>query len=707
MNAIVKAKNRKKLPTIISIVLIFLVVLIYFGYVFKISINIPFWDEFDSLCQFIDFYINKSFPKNLTYLFGQANEHRNFSYRLTLLLQYLILGRLNFRAVILLGNLGMIWLIYLLYKLNPVFKTNLLTFIPVVLLLFVPQNELSDWGMVTWNSIIQYSLVLTSLYFLNKHGSLNFAIATFFAIIATFSFGNGMLTFVVGFIILLQKEKKSMSQITLWTAFMLVSIIFYFYHYHSATGIPSKLDVLKQPINAVLFFFTIWGNLFSALLNRELILYAIVGVLIFMFLCFLIIKKWNIIKNYPLLSSYLTFFLLTASMATISRVGLGVVEASASRYMLLPILFVAIIYILTLYCYEFNKGIMFLILASSLLLYVARIHQQHYAIVQHRDRLSEGLVSYYKDPDNTSLPYPNQKRASEILSTSIAKGYFNPPPLSVVRQTKKWIEDKIIIPETTDIQYYLDSVGSDSRMIQITGWAILKEKNKNNQRIGIILSSVKDTFFFETTIIRRMDVIEYFKKEYPDIINDCGINFSLNWKKYGIVPGNYKIGIGIIKNDQLSSYINTNQVLNLSNNPAQISGLMQSKKWIADKTIIPETTNFVYYLDSVGSDKQMIQINGWAFLKEKNIINQQIGITLSSSTDTLFFGTTLVPRIDVVEYFKKEYTDMINDCGFNFSLNWPENGIRSGQYKIGICIIKDYKLTSYANTNRVLNLNAK
>ena len=130
----------------------------------------------------------------------------------------------------------------------------------------------------------------------------------------------------------------------------------------------------------------------------------------------------------------------------------------------------------------------------------------------------------------------------------------------------------------------------------------------------------------------------------------------------------------------------------------------QKNNKIENTRIIPATNNILFNLDSIGANQKMVQIRGWAFLKDNNRNRQEIGITLISISDTLLFETIAVIRPDVVNYFKKEYRILNNNCGFNFTKNWPVNKIPPGHYQVGICIMKNKKMTSFTYTNQVFNL---
>lgn len=555
-----KILKKEKSLNLSGILISIAIVIIYFFFVFHFAYNIPFWDEYDSLLDFINYFNNKSFSESLHYLFKNSNEHRIFTHRLVFIIQYLIEGEINFKHIIIIGNLGLIWIFLILINIFSDFKENRVIYIPIALLLFIPQNQFSDWGMVTFNSIIEYALVLTSLSFLNKKGKFDFTMAILFALIATFSFGNGMLVFIVGYIILFFKNQKSLIKFSLWSLFMIIAILTYFYNYNIPNGLGSKFDAIYQPVKAFRFFFTIWGGIFSPVFNENLFLCTILGLMSFLFFSFLIIKKWSFIKKNPLLLSYFSFLFLSSIMITISRLGFGISESIASRYILLPTLFIVLIFILTIKSDGLlNNRLIFPFLFVFLTIYSIRIYKQYDSLSWHKTKLTEGLASYYFDKENTSLGYPKQKRANMILSTSIDDEFYNPPYLDELTCSPRWdgIENEIEYKD--GIKYYIDTIGISSQKLNITGWAFIDGENFRNQRIGIFLLSNSDSLILKPTIITRLDVVDYFKSKYPDIIDNCGFQLSINWKLNNISPDNYSISIGIIKDEKLIRYIRTDK----------------------------------------------------------------------------------------------------------------------------------------------------
>ena len=409
---------------------IFLVVIplgIYYFEVFSISLNIPIWDEYDLALVWMGDYLGASFQERLTLLLSKSNEHRLVPYRLAVLIDYLIFGEINFRHLIILGNIGLIGLAFVIFKLNPIFKKKPLLFVPVILLIFIPQHEIIEWGVVAISIIYLYIFVITSLFFLNKKGNGNFTISIILAIMATFSFGNGMFVFFAGFIVMFLSQRKSTIHKLIWSIVMIISITLYFSDYIFFTEATSSHGFIIRPVLNLQIFLTYFVGFLSPVLKHSPILFSIVGLVVLVYLGFLFLFKWQYMKNNPVSISILFFVLLTGASLAISRVGFGIIAASAPRYILLQVIFISVLYIISIDIYkDAGTRVFNVILFASFALYGIRLYGNIQRLKMDKMERTNGLTSYFFNPNNTSLDYPNQKKAASILDISIKSGYYKP-----------------------------------------------------------------------------------------------------------------------------------------------------------------------------------------------------------------------------------------------------------------------------------------
>lgn len=548
--------SNNKFLFFVGLILSVLPIIIYFLFVFYYAINIPFFDEYFFSLGWLNNFNKLDFPNNIMLLFIQANEHRIFTYLFSVMSQYLIFGELNYRHVIIIGNLGMFGLMYILYLLNTDFKNNPLLFIPVILLLFVPIHEITDWAMLTISGINQYLLVFASLAFLNRHGYLNFSIALILAGIVIFSFGSGMFISIAGLFILIFQDRKSLLKISTWISFMAIFIILFFldYNFHAGTGLQSKLEIINQPFQGIIFFLTFFGSIIIPFVGENYFLLPFAGLIIIIFLIYLLWKNRRLINQNSLAYSYLLFILLSIILATISRFGYGIYGSSTPRYALRSTLFIIVIYIITVgQRKKIKSTYIYLILIMSFILYGARVYYNNTKLSLHKTTLIEDISSYYEDPSTSSLSAPDTKIGAELLTNAIEKGYYVPPTISELYPEISLLRNYKTNDNTHNIIMHIDYLNENHVLLKISGWAFLKETNRKSLKIGIVLLSNANKFVFSTKVVLREDVVKHFSIENIRVQNFCGFNFVLDKNFFKIKPGKYKVGICIYQNKQIQS----------------------------------------------------------------------------------------------------------------------------------------------------------
>lgn len=555
--------SNKKTLFYIGLGLSILPIITYYAFVFYYAVNIPFYDEYFGSLGWIDQYKQKDFPNNMLLLFGQANEHRIFTFYFSVLSQYLILGEVNYRYLILIGNIGMMGLLYISFRLENKFRNNLLLFLPVILLLFVPIHEISDWGMLTIQGIVQYLLVFSSLALLNKQGKIYFSLAILLAALATFSFGSGMFTFIAGLFLLYFSKPRSWLRISLWASFMVLFVWLYFINYNFHVGAVSKLEILNHPLNAITYFLTFFGRIFIPFVDQKYYLLTIAGAFIFSYFLYLIWDNRRYISKNSLIFSYLLFILLSVVAVTISRASYGPFGSMSPRYALRATMFIIFIYILALRNKkELKHNYIFLLLGLNLILYAARINFNNTWLTAHNTKLKNGIASFYIDPSTSSLASPNLELSRKLMTNAINKGFYNPPSISELFPDIYLLNLQEIIRPSNQIIMHIDVLIENPVLIKVSGWAFLEEKNSKSQKIGIVLLSESDKFVISTMEVSRKDVVNHFENNYSDAQENCGFNLVLDKKFFNLKSGAYQVGVCIYHENQILSTNYSNKYVN-------------------------------------------------------------------------------------------------------------------------------------------------
>ncbi|MBD2517420.1 hypothetical protein H6G93_21055 [Nostoc sp. FACHB-973] len=310
------------------------------------SVNVPYWDQWAVAPLFEKFH-NGSL--DFSDLIAQHNESRKFFPRLIFIGLGSITGwdvRYEMLIIFLLACI----VSFNLYRLNSLTIqgslikrlstaaiTNLLIFAPI-------QWENWLWGIqiVVFVPIACITTCLLIAYSQLSSKS-KFFLCICLCTISTFSYANGLLSWIVVFPVLFIKCQDVFSKkrwlILGWTFAFITNAVAYFYNYKKPSQHPSFSEGLVHPGHAINYFLSFLGAPLG-LGNREtsLIISPLIGlalILILLASCIYLLKS---IKDLALLhnvAGWLTiamYSFISAIITTSGRVGFGVEQSLSSRY---------------------------------------------------------------------------------------------------------------------------------------------------------------------------------------------------------------------------------------------------------------------------------------------------------------------------------------------------------------------------------------
>jgi hypothetical protein len=169
---------------------------------------VPFYDDFFWGFDYLETYFQKNTViEKIRMLLMQHNQHRFIYFRAVLLSLFQIEGNLNFKSLILIGNLSLFGIFAVYGFAFRRIAISWMYFLPVPFLLFQYQfmhNSIVSYGVPNMSIIF---LAVLTFYFAAfaapKHSYLIWIVGFF----ATFSNGNGIVVFFVAIIILLLQQK--------------------------------------------------------------------------------------------------------------------------------------------------------------------------------------------------------------------------------------------------------------------------------------------------------------------------------------------------------------------------------------------------------------------------------------------------------------------------------------------------------------------
>jgi len=211
-----------------------------------------------------------------------------------------------------------------------------------------------------------------------------------------------------------------------------------------------------------------------------------------------------------------------------------------------------------------------------------------------------------------------------------------------------------------------------------------KDKYRDNLLRDIKTGNIKEGQLFITTskYLDDFDVLIFRRKVSISKIND--FFFIYSQKKQNLVD---RI---VNSNESEKAYIKT--ILNQYKNQGSINYNLK-------KIDIKETGNIKYYIDNFNYENDVLQMRGWAFIKNtKTNLGDSIFLTLTRNKLSYIIPLKLEKRPDITSANSNGYLD---DAGFNSVLF--TDALEKGNYSMGI-LVKDIKGNLiYTKTERVLN----
>lgn len=396
----------------LQLLLLCMPIVIYGYYTSVNALNIPMQDDYDAILLFLTKYKTLHGADKFWHLFVQHGEHRILSSRFVYVVYHQLFGSINFRHIILLGNLQLVAVyalcVYFIRKALPQhwFMASLVTSI----CLFDLNNwENADFAMACMQNygVILWVFAATFLYSQQHKASLIAAILV--QVVAIYSSGNGMIA--MAFVVMFNLLRKDWLRTAVSASVLVICAPLYFVGYNTPpTGHPST-DVVKVGS----YFF----NVISAHASFDgAMLHIIAGVatLALYFAVLPVTKKLKIPSGILPLVCISGFVLASMLVAAVFRSNVAGVAPSSSRYMLYPNLLLAFVFIF--FVYKFADRRFMKPAAIALLVVIACVYNMNM-------RGGRAGFDAFRAAKLDSKPfYPDTAVAQQILETSCKSGVY-------------------------------------------------------------------------------------------------------------------------------------------------------------------------------------------------------------------------------------------------------------------------------------------
>src|SRR3989304_3151464 len=394
----------------------------FYYMVVKFSPNIPYNDDYDVILGFLLQYLDAGgISERLSFIFAQHNEHRVAFVKALVLIQYYSSGLIDLRVVVFLGNLGLVGLLYVFYRLYGRDENRLLYLVPTTLLLFQFQYaETTLWPMAAVSNFYVLLFAFGALLLLRGQGLGGVFAAFLLAALASVTQGSGILAFIAGaFLLALKKDYRGLA---VWSILSAAAFSLYFGLYVKPPHHPSVTRALfEEPGNTLHYFITFIGSSFP-LSGPGHLLAGIFFISLFLFLTW----RGYFRRNAAVYCCHVFVFMI-AAVTALTRSGFGIEQALSSRYKIISVLFPILSLMAMFELVEGKKIERFLfplVLAGSIAFNVVANATYSQYFHTHNKELRDGLLKW-----NYGAPaphYPDQARPGRILSVSIQRGLYRP-----------------------------------------------------------------------------------------------------------------------------------------------------------------------------------------------------------------------------------------------------------------------------------------
>ncbi len=195
----------------ISVASFLMLCMVYIYFVNTYTINTPYLDD-TSLIDFLFQVTQKdvTWSKFFQAFFRSDNDHCLAIPRLIILLDYWLNNSINYTHFIILINCLIFVILYFFYIEFKQIKVSFYYFLPVVLLWLQPQYyEVAFWGLTGMQHTILTIFVLLIIQLIYSQKKSHYIIAMIIGLLATFTHGNGILSYPTAlFILLIQRRLR-------------------------------------------------------------------------------------------------------------------------------------------------------------------------------------------------------------------------------------------------------------------------------------------------------------------------------------------------------------------------------------------------------------------------------------------------------------------------------------------------------------------
>ncbi|MCP5496405.1 MAG: hypothetical protein H7A23_17800 [Leptospiraceae bacterium] len=486
--------------------LIFLPIGFYYFYIATIVENAPFWDDFELIRTFLEHQKSDSLWEQFKILISQHNEHRILLVRLFMLFYSWFFAEINFARLTTIGNLFLLWALFIFLKNQHKFTSNLWVCIPVSFLIF----NIQFWESgICFSYSIQnfgsFTLALASIYCIANNDSWkSFFLSQVLLFFSVFTMANGFIAAIVVVVLFLFTGRKQKAIVS--GSILGLMLFLYFSDYYSIHSPKEPLN----PFRLVKYIFVFLGSGFTMGYPKLKVFAAIIGAMVLVFYC---ICLWQVKKKRidVFLFAALSFLIGSAVAASIGRYNFGSDQALASRYTFFSLMTISTVYLLLIQTVS-SKLLKFIVPSATFVAVTicCLSYNNLYDGVRHTsfDRL---LGLEWWSISGQGLPYEHKERASSYMKQFTNAGFFRVEKSILETQAKNCELSFNKYPIKQQMEFAIDQLEGSLEYALIQGWTFPKSSKKAFKNFCIGLQANNEIFLLKNAQVRkRFDIVKHF-----------------------------------------------------------------------------------------------------------------------------------------------------------------------------------------------------
>lgn len=516
------------------------------------SRNIAFWDEFDTVLDFIiHLHSGAGWHEFVQRSFAMANEHRMFTSRLLFATSYWLTGTVNFHIVGAIGNLFIVGACGILIAATHTTSSRIRLGVVLAFVLFQLENyENFLWSGASIDHFQVVMLALGSLAAVVRPTGRALGVGAVLAFLATFTLAHGCVTWPIAAILLAQQRRWR--HLAIWVGLAILAIGAFLQGFQlnsghqiadfSVVGLGSLVHYWLALLGGPMTF----GNTELAP-EIGLVLLVLLGVL----------GATGAPSREPVLFSSALFAIGALSLIAFGRSEVSGGEIT-SRYMILGGLTWALVIFMLIERYtpvERPYRLLAWSLPALALFNVsanAKFAPQAEGFAEARDRAALRYKQYGDvDGHGQVRLHPQEGHAAFILAQAREQGVYDLPYLCVKKEFPQALPSSRIVS-------YVDEKTLSSKAVYLGGWAMIPNQLSKRGQVHVVLRSKSRQLIYSAVTIMRPDVAKAYNEPRWHL---SGFRFVVARNR--LPAEDFQVGLLIAEGGR-AEYVMTNQWLRLS-----------------------------------------------------------------------------------------------------------------------------------------------